>query len=88
MLLLKLVFKEISSECQSGSAIHTESPIVRRLLFKSKYTVTCDALTTRTTQRLLESVLSHKRNQLQNVCAQGKFIPTQTATLPTKQPLL
>jgi len=52
--------------------LFVESEIVRRLSFKAEYDVTCDLLNNNASRAVLRTTLTHRRNQLQRLCAGSK----------------
>jgi len=44
------------------------------LTFKAEYDVTCDLLNSNVSRAVLRSTLSHRRNQMQSICADSEYI--------------
>jgi len=57
-----------------NNGIILESEIVRRLTFKAEYDVTCDLLNSYISRAVLRSTLTHRRDQIENVCAVSKYM--------------
>jgi len=53
--------------------LFVESEIVRRLTFKAEYDVTCDLLNSNVSRAVLRSTLTHRRDQIQSICAGSKY---------------
>jgi len=47
---------------------------VRILTFKADYDVTCDLLNSNVSKAVLRSTLTHRRDQLQSICAGSEYI--------------
>jgi len=46
---------------------------VRRLSFKAEYDVACDLLNSNASRAVLRSTLTHRRDQIQRVCAGSEY---------------
>jgi len=51
-----------------------EYEIMRRLSFKAEYDVTCDLHTINVGRAVLRSTLTHRRDQIQRICADSEYI--------------
>jgi len=47
---------------------------MRRLSFKAEYDVTCDLLNGNISRAELRLTLTHRRNQLQSICAGSEYV--------------
>jgi len=47
---------------------------VRRLTFKAEYDVTCDLLNSNASRAVLRSTLTHRRDQIQRICAGSEYL--------------
>jgi len=56
--------------------LHTESPIVRRLMFVSRYDVSCMLVKNAYNRETLIPSISQQKGNLQAICAPGNFIIT------------
>jgi len=54
--------------------LHTESPIVRRLMFVSRYNVSCMLVENAYNRETLVPSISQQKGNLQTICAPGNFI--------------
>ncbi|KAF6040644.1 hypothetical protein EB796_001057 [Bugula neritina] len=63
-----------SKNCIYNVIVNKMSPVVRRLVFKTEYAVTCDSLNNLAGRSFFQSVLSQRKNQLQQVCSTGIYM--------------
>jgi len=63
----------LQSYTVKNTSLFVESEIVRRLTFKAEYNVTCDLLNSNVSRAVLRSTLTHRRDQIQRICADSEY---------------
>jgi len=75
-----------------NNGLIVESEIVRRLSFKAEYDVSCDLLSGYISGAVLRSTLTHRRDQIQKICAGSEYIKKNSrkfiVAIPVRKPMI